>query len=107
MGVQFADLKIITVAQWRIDMRTFDVSPLYRSTVGFDRLFKLLDGMATTDTPGSTYPPYNIERTERRNIGENKIRKQRDPMRKKKKKRVKKAEGNEKKGKKRETRKIK
>ncbi len=44
-------------------MRTFDVSPLYRSTVGFDRLFKLLDGMATADTPGSSYPPYNIERT--------------------------------------------
>lgn len=44
-------------------MRTFDVSPFYRSTVGFDRLFKLLDGMATADTPGSSYPPYNIERT--------------------------------------------
>lgn len=44
-------------------MRTFDVSPLYRSTVGFDRLFKLLDGMATSETPGSSYPPYNIERT--------------------------------------------
>lgn len=44
-------------------MRTFDVNPLYRSTVGFDRLFKLLDGMASTDTPGSSYPPYNIERT--------------------------------------------
>lgn len=43
-------------------MRTFDLSPLYRSTVGFDRLFSMLD-----KTPGfesaSAYPPYNIERT--------------------------------------------
>ena len=40
-------------------MRTFDLAPLYRSTVGFDRLFSLLDGSEAT--PG--YPPYNIERT--------------------------------------------
>src|SRR6476469_7432422 len=40
-------------------MRTFDLSPLYRSTVGFDRLFSMLDGFEAT--PG--YPPYNIERT--------------------------------------------
>src|SRR5215472_10593544 len=40
-------------------MRTFDLAPLYRSTVGFDRLFSMLDGFETT--PG--YPPYNIERT--------------------------------------------
>ena len=40
-------------------MRTFDLSPLYRSTVGFDRLFSLMDGAETA--PG--YPPYNIERT--------------------------------------------
>ena len=42
-------------------MRTFDLTPFYRSTIGFDRLFSLLD-QATPD--GSTgYPPYNIERT--------------------------------------------
>ncbi len=41
-------------------MRTFDLAPLYRSTVGFDRLFSMLDG-GTEATPG--YPPYNIERT--------------------------------------------
>jgi molecular chaperone IbpA len=42
-------------------MRSFDLTPFYRSTVGFDRLFSLLD-QATAD--GSTgYPPYNIERT--------------------------------------------
>ncbi len=43
-------------------MRHFDLSPLYRSTVGFDRLFSMLDGMAAPDN-GQTYPPYNIERT--------------------------------------------
>jgi molecular chaperone IbpA len=43
-------------------MRTFDLAPLYRSTVGFDRLFSLFDDVAGRDgTPG--YPPYNIERT--------------------------------------------
>jgi len=44
-------------------MRQFDLSPLYRSTVGFDRLFSLLDQGAGFDSPASTYPPYNIERT--------------------------------------------
>jgi molecular chaperone IbpA len=43
-------------------MRNFDFSPLYRSTVGFDRLFSLLDQVAQPDS-GTTYPPYNIERT--------------------------------------------
>src|SRR5262245_30518728 len=43
-------------------MRTFDLAPLYRSTVGFDRLFSLFDQVTGHDgTPG--YPPYNIERT--------------------------------------------
>jgi molecular chaperone IbpA len=41
-------------------MRTFDLAPLYRSTVGFDRLFDMLsEGFEAA--PG--YPPYNIERT--------------------------------------------
>jgi molecular chaperone IbpA len=40
-------------------MRTFDLAPLYRSTVGFVRLFSMLDGFEAA--PG--YPPYNIERT--------------------------------------------
>jgi len=38
----------------------FDLSPLYRSTVGFDRLAQLLDNAGSFDVP--TYPPYNIER---------------------------------------------
>ena len=41
-------------------MRAFDFAPLYRSTVGFDRLFQLLDG--SVEGEASTYPPYNIER---------------------------------------------
>lgn len=43
-------------------MRAIDFSPLYRSTVGFDRLFSLLDNMAQVEN-GQSYPPYNIERT--------------------------------------------
>jgi molecular chaperone IbpA len=42
-------------------MRTFDLTPFYRSTVGFDRLFSLLDQSTADGSPG--YPPYNIERT--------------------------------------------
>ena len=43
-------------------MRHVDFSPLYRSTVGFDRLFSMLDTVGQPDN-GQTYPPYNIERT--------------------------------------------
>ena len=44
-------------------MRTFDFAPLYRSTVGFDRMFSMLDEVAGFDSPAPSYPPYNIERT--------------------------------------------
>ena len=44
-------------------MRQFDLSPLYRSTVGFDRLFSMLDQGSGFDGSVPTYPPYNIERT--------------------------------------------
>ncbi len=49
-------------------MRPLDLSPLYRSTVGFDRLAQLFDSVAgmEAETP---YPPYNIER-----LGENEYR---------------------------------
>jgi molecular chaperone IbpA len=50
-------------------MRTFDLSPLYRSTVGFDRLFSMLDKTMGFEGGGTPYPPYNIERT-----GENSYR---------------------------------
>ena len=42
-------------------MRTYDLTPFYRSTVGFDRFFSLLDQATADGSPG--YPPYNIERT--------------------------------------------
>jgi molecular chaperone IbpA len=43
-------------------MRQLDLSPLYRSTIGFDRLFNLVD-QATGFEASPSYPPYNIERT--------------------------------------------
>mgnify|MGYP000035321143 CR=1 FL=1 len=43
-------------------MRTIDYAPLYRSTIGFDRLFSMLDKAGNNET-AQTYPPYNIERT--------------------------------------------
>ena len=49
-------------------MRTLDLSPLYRSAVGFDRLAHLLEAAASADS-ASGYPPYNIETT-----GENSYR---------------------------------
>jgi molecular chaperone IbpA len=42
-------------------MRTFDYSPFYRATVGFDRVFNLLDSAAGQAANG--YPPYNIEKS--------------------------------------------
>jgi molecular chaperone IbpA len=47
-------------------MRPIDFAPLYRSTVGFDRLFSLLDSASGVDQGPTAYPPYNIER-----LGEN------------------------------------
>jgi molecular chaperone IbpA len=44
-------------------MRHFDFTPLYRSTVGFDRLASILDQAMTSDPTQNTYPPYNIEKT--------------------------------------------
>ncbi|MBV8188128.1 MAG: Hsp20 family protein [Alphaproteobacteria bacterium] len=42
-------------------MRTFDYSPFYRATVGFDRVFDLLDSVVS-QAGSNGYPPYNIER---------------------------------------------
>src|SRR5262249_12520523 len=44
-------------------MRTFDLTPLYRSTVGFDRLFSMLDNVAGFEARTPGYPPYHIQRT--------------------------------------------
>ena len=43
-------------------MRTFDFSPLFRSTIGFDRMLDLLDQAVDVETK-TGYPPYNIEKT--------------------------------------------
>ncbi len=50
-------------------MRHFDLSPLYRSTIGFDRLGSLLDTLSSFEGEAPSYPPYNIER-----VGENEYR---------------------------------
>ena len=44
-------------------MRTFDLAPLYRNTVGFDRMAALLDRAMSAESGTQTYPPYNIEKT--------------------------------------------
>lgn len=43
-------------------MRNYDFSPLYRATVGFDRIADLMDRVLSADAPQPTYPPYNIEK---------------------------------------------
>jgi len=45
-------------------MRTYDFTPLYRATVGFDRIADLMDRVLTTEVAQPTYPPYNIEKLE-------------------------------------------
>jgi len=44
-------------------MRSFDFAPFYRSTVGFDRLFSMLDQVGGVEGSVPSYPPYNIERS--------------------------------------------
>ncbi len=44
-------------------MRTYDFAPLYRATVGFDRIADLMDRALTADGTQPAYPPYNIEKT--------------------------------------------
>lgn len=50
-------------------MRNYDLSPLYRATVGFDRIADLMDRVLTNDVAQPGYPPYNIEK-----MGENAYR---------------------------------
>jgi len=44
-------------------MDRFDLSPLFRSTIGFDRLTRLVDAATRIDNAALAYPPYNIEKT--------------------------------------------
>jgi molecular chaperone IbpA len=43
-------------------MRSFDLAPLYRATVGFDRVADLMDRVLASDVAQPSYPPYNIEK---------------------------------------------
>ncbi len=45
-------------------MRSYDFTPLYRATVGFDRVADLMDRVLTTEVAQPSYPPYNIEKLE-------------------------------------------
>ena len=44
-------------------MRTFDLAPLYRATVGFDQVADLMDRVMAKDAGQTNYPPFNIEKT--------------------------------------------
>lgn len=44
-------------------MDRFDFSPLFRSTIGFDRLTRMVDAASRLDNAALAYPPYNIEKT--------------------------------------------
>ena len=44
-------------------MRNMDLTPLYRASVGFDRIADLMDRALTSEVAAPTYPPYNIEKT--------------------------------------------
>jgi molecular chaperone IbpA len=63
--------RAITISLLKEDvrMRHYDLTPLYRSTIGFDRLGSLLDTLASFEGDAPSYPPYNIER-----VGENEYR---------------------------------
>jgi molecular chaperone IbpA len=43
-------------------MRTYDLSPLFRSSVGFDRMTRMLESALKVDDAALSYPPYNIEK---------------------------------------------
>ena len=45
-------------------MRNFDLTPLYRATVGFDQIADLMDRVLTNEGSRDSYPPYNIEKTD-------------------------------------------
>jgi molecular chaperone IbpA len=44
-------------------MRSFDLAPLYRATVGFDQIADMMDRVLANEAPQPTSPPYNIEKT--------------------------------------------
>ena len=46
-----------------MNMRAFDLSPLYRATVGFDRLASTMNALSRADAAATSYPPFNVEKT--------------------------------------------
>jgi len=56
-------LSVMSLKQRGHAMRSFDFAPFYRSTVGFDRLFSMLDQVGGVEASAPSYPPYNIART--------------------------------------------
>lgn len=52
------------IAHWRIRMRNYDLTPLFRSSIGFDRLMRLMDSATRGEEGGASYPPYNIEKVD-------------------------------------------
>src|SRR5260370_5005947 len=56
-------LSVMSLRQEDVIMLNYDLSPFYRSTVGFDRLLSMLDKSVGAEQNAPTYPPYNIERT--------------------------------------------
>jgi molecular chaperone IbpA len=54
---------VISLNTEDVIMLNYDLAPFYRSTVGFDRLFSMLDTVAGGEQNAPSYPPYNIERT--------------------------------------------
>jgi molecular chaperone IbpA len=54
---------VISLNQEDVIMLNYDLSPFYRSTVGFDRLLSMLDKVSGAEPNAPSYPPYNIERT--------------------------------------------
>src|SRR5208282_476068 len=55
---------VMSLNEEDVIMLNYDLSPFYRSTVGFDRLLSMLDKVAGGEQNAPTYPPYNIERTD-------------------------------------------
>ena len=45
-------------------MRHFDFTPLYSASIGFDQIADLIDRVSSGDNPNTTYPPYNIAKTD-------------------------------------------
>jgi len=64
-GAPFQEARdlVIHVLKENMEMRLLDFAPLTRSSIGFDRMFDLLQSTALSDHTESRFPPYNIERT--------------------------------------------